>query len=139
VLRVFLSHGQEEATNVVANTASSPDTKMTVHALIEQMHVHGWTWRTTGAIFGLGGGIIAPLAGSILTAIAWFSGPLWHGFALHRDGTILLFLTIPLLLFGAHCLDLIDKHTYGVGKAPRSINDNRSNFKKGKTNEVVTD
>ena len=30
--------------------------------------------------------------------------------SLHRDGTVLLFLTIPLLIFGAHCLDLMDKH-----------------------------
>ena len=104
---------------MVANNASSPDTKMISHALIEQMHVHGWNWRTAGAIFGLGGGIIAPLAGAILTAIAWFAGPLWHGFALHRDGTVLLFLTIPLLLFGAHCLDLVDAHK-SRGEQPAS-------------------
>lgn len=79
--------------------------------LVEQARVHGWTWRTGGAVCGLGGGIIAPLAGSILTAMAWFTGPVWHGLALQRNGTVLLFLTIPLLLLGAHCLDLMDRQT----------------------------
>ena len=73
------------------------------------MRVRGWTWRSAGAVCGLGCGIIAPLVGSILTAIAWFTGPEWHGLFLQRDGTVLLFLTIPLLFFGSHCLDLVDK------------------------------
>ena len=58
---------------------------------------------------GLLGGIIAPLIGSALTAIAWYTGPAWHGFFVQRDGLIFLALTIPLLIFGAHCLDLIDR------------------------------
>lgn len=77
--------------------------------LVEQMRVHGWTWRSGGAVLGLCGGIIAPIVGSILTAIAWFIGPVWHGLFLQRDGTVMLFLTIPLLIFGAHCLDLMDR------------------------------
>ena len=81
----------------------------TQRGLVEQMRVHGWTWKSGGAVFGLGFGIISPLVGSILTAIAWFTGPAWHGLHLQRDGTVLLFLTIPLLIFGAHCLDLMDK------------------------------
>ena len=71
---------------------------------------HGWTMKSTGACVGLIGGVIAPLVGLALTALAWFIGD-WHGFHLGRDGTILLFLTIPLLIFGAHCLDLLDKDT----------------------------
>ena len=58
---------------------------------------------------GLCGGIVAGLLGSIITAVAWFTGPEWHGYLLQRDGTILLVLNIPLLIFGAHCLDLMDK------------------------------
>ena len=71
---------------------------------------HGWTWKSTGACVGLLGGVIAPLVGLALTALAWFIGD-WHGFHLGRDGAVLLFLTIPLLIFGAHCLDLMDKET----------------------------
>ena len=73
------------------------------------MSVHGWTWQATGGVFALSCGIISPLIGSVLTAIAWFTGPEWHGLYLQRDGTVLLFLTIPLLILGAHCLDLADK------------------------------
>jgi hypothetical protein len=72
------------------------------------VRVYGWTWRSGGAAFGLGAGIICPIIGSVFTAIAWFTGPVWQGMYLRRDGTILLALTIPLLLFGAHCLDLVD-------------------------------
>ena len=77
--------------------------------LAEQISVHGWTWTAVGAAFGLSCGIISPIIGSVLTAIAWFTGPEWHGLPLHQGGTILLFLTIPFLIFGAHCLDLSDK------------------------------
>jgi hypothetical protein len=83
--------------------------KRTPRGLVEQLSVHGWTWKTTGAVLGLSCGIISPLIGSILTAIAWWTGPEWQGFSIQRDGTVLLFLTIPLLIFGAHCLDLTDK------------------------------
>ena len=69
---------------------------------------HGWTLKSTGACVGLLGGVVAPLVGLALTALAWFIGD-WHGFHIGRDGTVLLFLTIPLLIFGAHCLDLLDK------------------------------
>jgi len=77
--------------------------------LLEHMQVHGWNWRTIGAVFGLACGIISPLVGSVLTAVSWFTGPHWHGLFLQRDGTVLLFLTIPLLALGAHCLDLMDQ------------------------------
>ena len=77
---------------------------------------HGWTMKSTGACVGLVGGVIAPLVGLTLTALASFIGD-WHGFHLGRDGTILLFLTIPLLILGAHCLDLLDKEIErGKGK-----------------------
>ena len=79
--------------------------------MIKLLRVHGWTFKTGGAAFGLCGGIVAPVLGAVLTAIAWFTGPEWHGHLLQRDGTVLLFLTIPLLILGAHCLDLLDKTT----------------------------
>jgi len=53
--------------------------------------------------------MISPLLGSILTAVAWFTGPRWHGFFIQRYGTVLLFLTIPFLIFFGYCLDLSDK------------------------------
>jgi hypothetical protein len=77
--------------------------------LTDQIQVDGWSWVNGGAVCGLCLGIISPIIGSILTAIAWFTGPEWHGLHLHRTGTLLFVLTIPLLAFGAHCLDLSER------------------------------
>jgi hypothetical protein len=89
--------------------SSLPVTKLIIQGLLEEVRVHGWTWRARGVVFGLCCGIISPLIGSVLTAAAWFTGPKWHGLFLQRDGTLLLFLTIPLLILGAHCLDLLEQ------------------------------
>ena len=67
------------------------------------------TWKSRGAVLGLLGGLAAPIVGSVLTAVSWFADPAWHGFSLHVAATILFVTTFPLLLFGAHCLDLLDK------------------------------
>jgi len=78
--------------------------------ILDELRARGWNRITAGAIFGLGGGILAPLMGSLFTAISWLTGSTWHGIAVQRIGTIFLFLTIPLLLFGAHCLDLSERN-----------------------------
>src|SRR5262245_40999064 len=91
------------ATDVAMTTPTDNNT------IIRTLRRRRWDRKTSGAVFGLVGGIVAPLFGSLFTAIGWFSGPTWHGFAIQRCGTVLLFLTIPLLLFGAHCLDLIER------------------------------
>ena len=72
-----------------------------------QGSISGWT--SYGAAFGLFAGLAAPIAGSIITVISWFSDPAWHGLSLHIAGTSLFVITFPLLLLGAHCLDLLDK------------------------------
>jgi ABC-type transport system involved in cytochrome c biogenesis permease component len=77
--------------------------------LVEEMQIHGWSWKSGGVVFGLFGGMVCSVLGSILTAMAWITGPEWHGLLIQRGGAVLLFLTIPLLIFGAHCLDLTDK------------------------------
>lgn len=83
--------------------------KLTSHLVIEQITVHGWNWRSVGAVCGFSLGILSPVIGSILTAIAWVTGPQWHGYFIRRDGTVLFLLTIPLLILGAHFLDLMDR------------------------------
>jgi len=84
-------------------------TKLTPRAVLRELGIHGWNPKTFGAAIGLCGGILAPVFGSVFTAISWFTGSVWHGWHMQRNGTILLFLTIPLLIFGAHCLDLLDR------------------------------
>jgi len=77
--------------------------------VIYELRPRNWNRYICGSIVGLAGGIVAPLIGSILTAVSWFVGPAWHSFGLHRAGTVLLLLGIPLLTFGAHCLDLNER------------------------------
>ena len=90
---------------------------LTPHGLLKKVRVHGWNQRSGGAICGLCLGTISPIIGSIFTVLAWFTGPHWHGFPVQRYGTVLLFLTIPLLLLGGHYLDLMDKHDKKTSKA----------------------
>jgi hypothetical protein len=78
---------------------------------------------SAGAMFGLCLGILSPLLGSLLTAITWLTGPRWHGFFIQRDGAVLLFLTIPLLIFGAHCLDLLDANDKAAKSRRPNINE----------------
>jgi len=69
----------------------------------------GWTWQAACALAGLGGGIVASAVGTLLSAVAWARGDETGGLSMHGVGGILLLSTIPLLIFGAHCLDLLDK------------------------------
>jgi len=108
VLRALGFLGQE-VMGTMTTASSIAKENPTQRGLREQLLVHGWTWKSGGAVCGLGFGIVCPIVGSILTAIAWVTGPEWHGLNVQRDGTALLFLTIPLLIFGAHCLDLMDR------------------------------
>lgn len=72
--------------------------------------LHGtWNWKSGAAAFGLGAGFIAPVCASIATVVSWFTDPVWHHVSLHQAGTTLFFVTLPLLILGAHCLDLIDR------------------------------
>jgi hypothetical protein len=74
----------------------------------------GWTWQAVGAIFGLVGGIIAAILGTVLLAVAWVLGEESNGLRLHSVGSILLLSTIPLLILGACCLDFLEKR---IGKS----------------------
>jgi hypothetical protein len=68
-----------------------------------------WTWQAVGAMLGLGGGVLAAAVGTLLSAVAWVRGGETGGLSLHGVGSILLLSMIPLLIIGAHCLDLLDK------------------------------
>ena len=71
--------------------------------------VHDCSWKTSAAVFGLCAGFIAPIVGLVVTVISWFRDPVWHHVYLHQAGTTLFVVALPLLLLGAHCLDLLDK------------------------------
>ena len=66
-------------------------------------------WRGIGAMLGLGGGLLCNFFGFSFTAVAWFMRAGEVGPTLHSVGTVLLVANIPLLIGGAHCLDLVEK------------------------------
>ncbi|HAF15898.1 MAG TPA: hypothetical protein DHU55_00595 [Blastocatellia bacterium] len=68
-----------------------------------------WTWEATGAVCSFGGGIVAALIGSVLTASTWILGAEAHPWV-RGLGTALLILTIPLLIFSGYCLDWAERH-----------------------------
>jgi hypothetical protein len=69
----------------------------------------GWTWQAVGAVTGLCGGVLAAVVGALLSAVAWVRGDENGGLSMHGVGSILLLSMLPLLIMGAHCLDLLDK------------------------------
>lgn len=67
------------------------------------------TWQGVGTVLGLTGGLVSAVFGSLLTAVSWFVGAGGPGWYVQRFGTVLLLATVPLLLCGAHCLDLLER------------------------------
>jgi hypothetical protein len=65
--------------------------------------------QVMGALAGLVGGGVAGLFGATLTAASWFviNDGARHLFS--TTGAVLLFLTIPLMIFGGYCLDWMEK------------------------------
>ena len=85
------------------------ESKLTPGAIRQRLRLHGWSLASCGAGLGLCGGLAVGLIGGVLTVMSWFTGSRFHGFALQRDGTVLMGLMIPFFIFGAHCLDLLEK------------------------------
>ena len=105
---------------------------------LRNLRLHGLNAKTAGAVLGIFGGIIAPVFGSVFTAISWFAGATWHGIHVQRDGTILFSLTIPLLIIGAQCLDLLDTDYDSRRPGASTFNSGRSNGK-GSGNDLGRD
>lgn len=64
---------------------------------------------SVGAIIGLFGGAAVSLFGSILTGASWFVSNAPTRQFLSMTGSVLLFMTIPLIVLGACCLDWMEK------------------------------
>jgi hypothetical protein len=93
----------------MATTYRLPEDFPTLHSAIKELLGGASSWKSRGALIGLSAGFSAPIIGSLVTIISWFRDPAWHGFALHQAATALFVMALPLLVFGAHCLDLLDK------------------------------
>jgi hypothetical protein len=68
-----------------------------------------WTWHAAVAAAGFAGGFLSAAVGAALTVASWLVGSEGAGAGLQRVATVLFFLTIPLLILGAHCLDLAEE------------------------------
>ncbi|MBA3514865.1 MAG: hypothetical protein H0T77_10860 [Pyrinomonadaceae bacterium] len=77
-----------------------------MHSLIE---INPWAWQSIGAVSGLIGGVLSPVIGTLLIAVTWFIHSERIVFSLNGLSIISFVLTIPLLTFGAHCLDLLER------------------------------
>jgi hypothetical protein len=73
----------------------------------------GQARSSVGAFFGLAG-MGALFFGVGLSVAAWLASNWWVGVWLHRCSVALLLLSIPLLAFGAHCFDCIDREKGGA-------------------------
>ena len=62
------------------------------------------SFNLLGAITGFVGGVLLMISGLILSVIKYFNKENFHGWEV-----IILAASFPLLVIGAHCLDLIDK------------------------------
>lgn len=68
------------------------------------------TWQTVGAAVGLLGGLLSIVLGVLVWAVVAIVAPAGvFGSFLDVAGTVLLILPLPLLMWGAHCLDLLEK------------------------------
>ncbi len=65
--------------------------------------------QVMGALAGLVGGVVAGLFGAVLTSISWFVINAGARHLFSTTGTVLLYLTIPLMIFGGYCLDWMEK------------------------------
>ena len=70
-----------------------------------------WAWQSIGAVSGLVGGVLTPVIGTLFIAATWFIHSERVVSSLDGLGVVSFVLTIPLLTFGAHCLDLLERKT----------------------------
>ena len=68
-----------------------------------------WRWETVGASLALGGGFLLPIIGVILNLLVSYTRLGYEKPALDKASTACYVMTVPLLLLGAHFLDLLEK------------------------------
>jgi len=68
-----------------------------------------WRWETVGASLALVGGFLLPIIGVILNLLVSYTRLGHERPALYKVSTACYAVTVPLLLLGAHFLDLLEK------------------------------
>jgi hypothetical protein len=80
-----------------------------------------WAWQSVCAVFGLVGGVIFPLLGAIADVMAWFVNSETVTSYLRVSSIVLCALTLPLLILGASCLDLLAAKTALLSSPAESL------------------
>ena len=70
-----------------------------------------WAWQSVCAVLGLAGGVIAPILGATSDVVTWFVHSTTMHAYLHVSSIVLCAMTLPLLILGAYCLDLLEAKT----------------------------
>lgn len=65
-------------------------------------------WWHVGAAAGLVGGFLAAVIGLLMSAMSWLAGDGFAVSSIGQTGSWLIPAMIPLMIFGAHCLDKIE-------------------------------
>jgi hypothetical protein len=65
--------------------------------------------QVLGAVVGLVGGIFSAFFGGAFTLASWLTRNQGARQWLSTTGTVLFFLTVPLLIFGGYCMDWMEK------------------------------
>lgn len=73
-----------------------------------------WSWETFGAAFGLGGGILSFMVAAALQIIVLFPTADVKVLLLERISFICFIIFLPLMLLGAHFLDLIEEKNFNA-------------------------
>lgn len=76
------------------------------------------SWQSVCAVLGLAGGVSAPILGAIFDVITWFVHSISVNSYLHVISIVLCALTLPLLILGASCLDLLEAKTKNTQLSP---------------------
>jgi hypothetical protein len=82
-----------------------------------------WAWQSVCAVLGLAGGIIAPILGAMADALTWFIGSKAVISNLNVLSIVSCALTLPLLILGACCLDLLESKTAQLSPPTRPLRD----------------
>ena len=67
-----------------------------------------WRWQAVGASLSLSGGILSPLAGIALNLLVSYTRLSSERPFLYKLSIIFYIVSVPLLMLGAHFLDLLD-------------------------------
>jgi hypothetical protein len=68
-----------------------------------------WTWQSLVVTITLGIGVLSPVIGTGLNLIVWFIPSNHLRTLLYETSMAFYVITLPLVVLGSHCLDLLEQ------------------------------